>query len=66
MNNRCFLLFQESILTFSYPVAEESDLVLGGHWSFDDEAMKPFRTVMVIPARKLEHAVTEIERTLRN
>ena len=62
----CFLtLFdyylQVAVLSFSYPLAEDSDSVLGGRWSFDDEAMKPYRTVMIIPARKLEQAIAEVE-----
>ena len=58
-------VLQESLLSFSYPVVEESDSVLGGNWSYDDEVMKPYRTVMVIPASRLEHSIREIERTLQ-
>ncbi len=58
--------FQESVLTFSYPVLEECDSVLGGHWSFDDEAMSPSRTVMVVPADGLDRAVAELERTINS
>ena len=47
-------------------MSEESDSVLGGKWSFDDEAMQPCRTVMVISAGKLEKGVTELERTFSN
>ena len=54
------------MLSFSYPVVEESDSVLGGRWSFDDEAMKPYRTVMVLPAGRLEPAIVELEAALRN
>ncbi|NXC67353.1 BCCIP protein, partial [Anhinga anhinga] len=39
-----------SLLKFSYSVQEESDTCLGGRWSFDDVPMKPFRTVMIVPA----------------
>ena len=64
-----FLLFcdlQASVLSFSYPVGEESDQVLGGRWDMDDKAMKPYRTLMVIEARKLERCIVELEQALRS
>ncbi|GCB71576.1 hypothetical protein scyTo_0005992 [Scyliorhinus torazame] len=42
--------YEQSVLTFSYSVQEESDSCLSGRWSFDDIPMKPLRTVMLIPA----------------
>ncbi|XP_072485143.1 BRCA2 and CDKN1A-interacting protein [Notamacropus eugenii] len=45
--------YEKALLKFSYSVQEESDLALGGRWSFDDLPMKPLRTVMVIPASKM-------------
>ena len=51
-------------MSFSYPVSEESDSVIGGTWSFDDQEMKPFRTVMVIPATALEKVVALLESAL--
>lgn len=56
-----FLPFQEAILQFSYPVVGESDSVLGGKWSFDDTAMKPWRTLLVLPASQLQHCLDELE-----
>lgn len=57
---------QESVLTFSYPVAKESDSVLGGGWGFEDEAMSPSRTVMVLPADQLERVVADLGRTIQS
>ncbi|XP_036590073.1 BRCA2 and CDKN1A-interacting protein isoform X1 [Trichosurus vulpecula] len=51
--------YENALLKFSYSVQEESDLALGGRWSFDDLPMKPLRTVMVIPASKMS-AVMEM------
>ncbi|OXB62954.1 hypothetical protein ASZ78_014966 [Callipepla squamata] len=42
--------YENALLKFSYSVQEESDTCLGGRWSFDDVPMKPWRTVMVVPA----------------
>ncbi|XP_038629688.1 protein BCCIP homolog [Scyliorhinus canicula] len=42
--------YEQSVLTFSYSVQEESDSCLSGRWCFDDIPMKPLRTVMLIPA----------------
>ncbi|NXC34369.1 BCCIP protein, partial [Campylorhamphus procurvoides] len=41
---------EKALLKFNYSVQEESDTCLGGRWSFDDVPMKPWRTVMVVPA----------------
>lgn len=60
----CELMHQESVASFSYPVSEDSDSVIGGSWSFDDQAMKPFRTVMIIPATALEKIVVMLESAL--
>ncbi|XP_058044306.1 BRCA2 and CDKN1A-interacting protein isoform X2 [Ahaetulla prasina] len=50
--------YEQSVLKFSYSVEEESDSCLGGRWSFEDTPMKPLRTVMVIPADRM-NAVME-------
>ncbi|XP_065494862.1 BRCA2 and CDKN1A-interacting protein [Caloenas nicobarica] len=42
--------YEKALLKFSYSVQEESDTCLGGRWSFDDVPMKPWRTVMIVPA----------------
>ena len=63
----CFSLcppVQEACLQFSYPVEGESDSVLGGQWGFDDAAMTPWRTVLVLPATRLEYSLTELDRAL--
>lgn len=51
-------------MSFSYPVSNESDDVFGGKWSLDDTAMKPFRTVMVLPYLKLESVVASLEKLI--
>ncbi|XP_074088302.1 BRCA2 and CDKN1A-interacting protein isoform X1 [Macrotis lagotis] len=51
--------YEKALLKFSFSVQEESDLALGGRWSFDDLPMKPLRTVMLIPASKMS-AVMEM------
>lgn len=45
--------FQQAIIKFHYSVQEEADSCLSGRWSFDDVPMKPFRTVMLIPADRM-------------
>ena len=60
------LFLQVSVLSFSYPVGEESDQVLGGKWDMDDKAMKPFRTLMVIETKKLERCIVELEQAIRS
>lgn len=50
MVNPNAFISQNALLKFSYSVQEESDTCLGGRWSFDDVPMKPWRTVMVVPA----------------
>ncbi|NXO03592.1 BCCIP protein, partial [Rhinopomastus cyanomelas] len=42
--------YEKALLKFNYSVQEESDTCLGGRWSFDDVPMKPWRTVMIVPA----------------
>lgn len=54
------------MVSFSYPVGEESDQVLGGKWDMDDKAMKPFRTLMIIEAKKLERCIVELEQAIRS
>ena len=45
-------------------MSEESDQVFGGVWSMDDEALKPFRTVMILTRSKLETALAALESAL--
>lgn len=44
---------QQAMIKFHYSVQEEADSCLSGRWSFDDVPMKPFRTVMLIPADRM-------------
>ncbi|XP_028286643.1 protein BCCIP homolog [Parambassis ranga] len=45
--------YEQAILKFHYSVQDEADSCLSGRWSFDDVPMKPFRTVMLIPADRM-------------
>ena len=56
--------FQESVMTFDYSVTDESDTALGGTWSFDDAAMRTFRTVMIVPASKMPSILSKIDDNL--
>ncbi|XP_027711754.1 BRCA2 and CDKN1A-interacting protein [Vombatus ursinus] len=56
--------YEQALLKFSYSVQEESDLALGGRWSFDDLPMKPLRTVMVIPASKMSAVMETLKEYL--
>ncbi|XP_037660986.1 BRCA2 and CDKN1A-interacting protein [Choloepus didactylus] len=53
--------YEKAILKFHYSVQEESDTCLGGRWSFDDVPMKPLRTVMVIPANKMNEIMDKLK-----
>ncbi|XP_076982505.1 BRCA2 and CDKN1A-interacting protein [Tamandua tetradactyla] len=53
--------FEKAILKFHYSVQEESDTCLGGRWSFDDVPMRPLRTVMVIPANKMNEIMDKLK-----
>lgn len=44
---------QQAAIKFHYSVQDEKDSCLSGRWSFDDVPMKPFRTVMLIPADRM-------------
>ncbi|XP_030630126.1 protein BCCIP homolog [Chanos chanos] len=44
--------YEHAAEKFSYSVQEEADSCLTGRWSFNDVPMKPYRTVMLIPADK--------------
>ncbi|XP_068161096.1 protein BCCIP homolog isoform X2 [Antennarius striatus] len=45
--------YEQAIIKFHYSVQEEADSCLSGRWSYDDVPMKPFRTVMLIPADRM-------------
>ncbi|XP_048362221.1 BRCA2 and CDKN1A-interacting protein [Sphaerodactylus townsendi] len=56
--------YEKSLLKFSYSVQEESDMCLGGRWSFEDKPMKPLRTVMVIPADRMNSIMDKLKEYL--
>ncbi|XP_066474891.1 BRCA2 and CDKN1A-interacting protein [Tiliqua scincoides] len=56
--------YEKSLLKFSYSVQEESDSCLGGRWSFEDLPMKPLRTVMVIPADRMNAIMDKLKEYL--
>ncbi|XP_071793824.1 BRCA2 and CDKN1A-interacting protein-like [Asterias amurensis] len=53
-----------AVLSFNYPVSEESDTALAGTWSFDDTELKTYRTVMVVPASHISDVLSQIEENL--
>ncbi|XP_078079556.1 protein BCCIP homolog [Mustelus asterias] len=55
---------EQSVLTFSYSVQEESDSCLSGRWSFDDIPMKPLRTVMLIPTDRINTIMGKLKEYL--
>ncbi|XP_078420986.1 protein BCCIP homolog [Cetorhinus maximus] len=57
--------YEQSVVTFSYSVQEESDSCLSGRWSFDDIPMKPLRTVMLIPADRINTIMDKLKEYLR-
>ncbi|XP_060624599.2 BRCA2 and CDKN1A-interacting protein [Anolis sagrei] len=56
--------YEKSLLKFSYSVEEESDSCLGGRWSFEDVPMQPLRTVMVIPADRMDAIMDKLKEYL--
>ncbi|XP_057590162.1 BRCA2 and CDKN1A-interacting protein isoform X1 [Hippopotamus amphibius kiboko] len=56
--------YEKAILKFSYSVQEESDMCLGGRWSFDDVPMKPLRTVILIPGDKMNEIMEKLKEHL--
>uniref|UniRef100_A0A8D0H809 Protein BCCIP homolog n=1 Tax=Sphenodon punctatus TaxID=8508 RepID=A0A8D0H809_SPHPU len=56
--------YEKAILKFSYSVQEESDTCLGGRWSFDDAPMKPLRTVMLLPADRMNAIMDKLKEYL--
>lgn len=55
---------EQAILKFNYSVQEDADTCLSGRWSFDDVPMKPFRTVMLIPADRMPAIMTKLKEYL--
>ncbi|XP_043568563.1 protein BCCIP homolog [Chiloscyllium plagiosum] len=56
--------YEQSVITYSYSVQEDSDSCLSGRWSFDDIPMKPLRTVMLIPADRINAIMNKLEEYL--
>ncbi|XP_031699763.1 protein BCCIP homolog [Anarrhichthys ocellatus] len=56
--------YEQAILKFNYSVQEDADTCLSGRWSFDDAPMKPFRTVMLIPADRMPAIMTKLKEYL--
>ncbi|XP_075072094.1 BRCA2 and CDKN1A-interacting protein [Mixophyes fleayi] len=56
--------YEKAILKFNYSVQEESDTQLSGRWSFDDVPMKPLRTVMLVPADRMNSIIEKFKEYL--
>ncbi|XP_063291187.1 BRCA2 and CDKN1A-interacting protein [Pelobates fuscus] len=56
--------YEKALLKFSYSVQEESDSQLVGRWSFDDVPMKPLRTVMLVPADRMNSIIEKFKEYL--
>ncbi|XP_056285348.1 protein BCCIP homolog [Pseudoliparis swirei] len=56
--------YEQAVIKFHYSVQEETDSCLSGRWSFDDVPMKPFRTVMLIPADRMPAIMTKLKEYL--
>nr|XP_020460845.1 BRCA2 and CDKN1A-interacting protein [Monopterus albus] len=56
--------YEKAILKFHYSVQEEADSCLSGRWSFQDVPMKPFRTVMLIPADRMPAIMDKLKEYL--
>ncbi|XP_026170986.1 protein BCCIP homolog [Mastacembelus armatus] len=56
--------YEQAIMKFHYSVQEEADSCLSGRWSFDDLPMKPFRTVMLIPADRMPAIMDKLKEYL--
>ncbi|XP_072280783.1 BRCA2 and CDKN1A-interacting protein [Pyxicephalus adspersus] len=56
--------YEKAIMKFNYSVQDECDSQLGGRWSFDDVPMKPFRTVMLVPADRMNSIIEKFKEYL--
>merc|ERR1712168_120944 len=56
--------YEQASLKFHYSVQEETDSCLSGRWSFDDVPMKPFRTVMLVPADRIPAIMDKLKEYL--
>ncbi len=55
------LFLSESVLTFDYSVESERAAGVSGKWDEEEDEMEPYRTVMVIPAEKVEKIMLNIK-----
>lgn len=61
----CFVyLLQESILSFKYSIMEETDSAIGGSWAMDETQLKTFRTILVVPASRMDNILKDIQSNL--
>ncbi|XP_044193048.1 protein BCCIP homolog [Thunnus albacares] len=56
--------YEQAIMKFHYSVQDDADSCLSGRWSFDDVPMKPFRTVMLIPADRMPAIMDKLKEYL--
>ncbi|XP_054593306.1 protein BCCIP homolog [Nothobranchius furzeri] len=56
--------YEQAIIKFHYSVQDDADSCLSGRWSFDDVPMKPFRTVMLVPADRIPAVMDKLKEYL--
>ncbi|KAM4034365.1 BRCA2 and CDKN1A-interacting protein [Anomaloglossus baeobatrachus] len=56
--------YENATLKFNYSVQGECDTQLAGKWSFDDVPMKPLRTVMLVPADRMNSIMEKFKEYL--
>ncbi|TNN03433.1 protein BCCIP homolog [Takifugu flavidus] len=56
--------YEQATIKFHYSVQDEADSCLSGRWSYDDVPMKPFRTVMLIPADRMPAIMDKLKEYL--
>ncbi|XP_075889555.1 protein BCCIP homolog [Nelusetta ayraudi] len=56
--------YEQAVIKFHYSVQEEADSCLSGRWSYDDAPMKPYRTVMLIPADRMPVVMDKLKENL--
>lgn len=64
LNIPCSSSSQQAVIKFHYSVQEEADSCLSGRWSYDDAPMKPYRTVMLIPADRMPVVMDKMKENL--
>jgi hypothetical protein len=55
------IFIQKALAQFDYDVTEQSDVLMTGKWRDDDDLMRSYRTVMLIPWKNMEKITTEME-----